>query len=245
MNQPARPPDAGQMPVTRWTVIAQLHSRDEKMVRRALDDLCAQYHYPLYCYIRLRGLSHHDAEDALHDFLAKFLRLDSFQTADESKGKLRTFLLVSLKRFLTNWTRQHSHSEETSLESGIYNENLEHYQKERFSNEDSPDRIFERKWAQDLLIGALQRVREKYALIGKEHVFDVLRPVLCGSGSLRGEDGVAMAHSLGLSSGALRVALNRLLRDYREMLESDIAQTVFDRDKVSEEIAYLKQAFAK
>ncbi len=233
------------MPATRWTVIARLHSQDEKQVRRALDDLCSQYHYPLYCYIRLRGFSHHDAQDALHDFLVKFLRLDSFQTADESKGKLRCYLLVSLQRFLGNWSRQHDHSEETSLDISSFNGDLEHYQRERFSDGDTPDRIFERKWAQELLTGVLQRVREKYALIGKEHVFDVLRPVLCAGGSLRGEDGVAMAHSLGLSNGALRVALNRLLKDYREMLESDVAQTVFDQNKVGEEIAHLKQAFAK
>ena len=110
---------------------------------------------------------------------------------------------------------------------------------------DSPDRIFERKWAQELMTGVMQHVREKYAAAGKGPLFDALRPILLAGGSLRGEDSEAIAASVGMSSGTLRVALTRLLKDYRDMLESDVAQTVADGEKVVEEIAYLKRAFGK
>ena len=68
----------GSFPATHWTLIARLRNPDETVARIALDELCAQYHYPLYCYIRHRGLAHHDAQDALQDFFAKLLRLGVF-----------------------------------------------------------------------------------------------------------------------------------------------------------------------
>lgn len=74
-----RPKGESRFPTTEWTLISRLKSEDGATSARALDDLCRQYHYPLYCLIRSRGLAHHDAEDALHDFLAKLLRLESLQ----------------------------------------------------------------------------------------------------------------------------------------------------------------------
>ena len=234
------------MPATRWTIIARLQSRDDKLVRRALDELCAQYHYPLYCYLRLRGLNHHDAEDALHDFLSKFLRLNSFQTAEEERGRLRTYLLVSLQHFLSNWSRLQSRPQEVSIETlASLNEDQELYQKEYFTEEDSPDRIFDRKWAQELMSGVIQHLREKYVAADKGALFDALRPVLLSGGSLYGVDSAALAGSLSMSAGALRVALNRMLKDYRDILMADVSQTVADQGKVAEEITYLKLAFGK
>lgn len=234
------------MPATRWTIIARLQSRDDKLVRRALDELCAQYHYPLYCYLRLRGLNHHDAEDALHDFLSKFLRLNSFQTAEEERGRLRTYLLVSLQHFLSNWSRLQSRPQEVSIETlASLNEDQELYQKEYFTEEDSPDRIFDRKWAQELMSGVIQHLQEEYVAADKGELFEALRPVLLSGGSLRGVDSTALARSLSMSTGALRVAHSRLLKDYRSMLEADVAQTVSDRESIAEEISYLKQVFCK
>jgi RNA polymerase sigma factor (sigma-70 family) len=246
MDNAARSPAEGRMPDTRWTIIARLHSGDEKQIRRALDDLCAQYRYPLYCYIRRRGLNHHDAQDALHDFLAKLLRVGAFEAAEEEKGRLRSFLLTCLNRYLNTWSHRHDHRHEISIEAEAgLNEEQEQYQKERFTDDDSPDRIFERKWAQELMTGVMQHVRDKYAAAGKGSLFDALKPVLLSGGSLRGEDSAAIAESLGISGGTLRVALTRLLKDYRDMLESDVSQTVADGEKVAEEIAYLKRAFGK
>src|SRR5687767_4122376 len=95
-----QPRDDGRFPTTHWTLIARLKGPDDGDARRALNEICAQYHYPLYCYIRRRGLEHHDAEDALHDFLARLLRLDSLEKASAAQGRLRGYLCVSLQRFL-------------------------------------------------------------------------------------------------------------------------------------------------
>lgn len=240
-------PDAGDghFPATHWTLIQRLHSGDDAVARRALDDLCAQYHYPLYCYLRRHGLDHHDAEDALHDFLAKLLRLKTFATADAGEGRLRSFLVTMLQRFLINWRRDRSgQNHESSLDAlPLGADAEERYQQERLTERDTPETLFDRKWGHELLARVLHRLGESYARKGKSVLFETLQPVLQAGGSLRGQEGGALATRLAMTEGALRVALSRLLRDYRAVLGEEVLQTVGARDEVDAEIAHLLRAF--
>jgi RNA polymerase sigma-70 factor (ECF subfamily) len=242
-------PDAGDghFPATHWTLVQRLHSGDSAVVRRALDDLCTQYHYPLYCYLRRRGLDHQDAEDALHDFLAKLLRLDAFAQADAAKGRLRSFLATMLQRFLINWRRDRSdRTRESSLDPLPHaDEAEERYQQEQFTEHDTPEIIFDRKWGHELLVRVLRRLGESYAQKGKATLFKTLEPVLQAGGSLRGQDSAALAAELSITEGALRVALTRLLRDYRSTLDEEVLQTVGSREEVEAEIAHLLQIFRR
>lgn len=249
MSQPPSiiSPGEGKLPTTQWTLVARLHCSDPQQVRRALDDLCAQYHYPLYCYIRRRGLDHYDAQDALHDFLSKLLRNDSFGTADSEKGRLRTFLLTALQRFLINWRRGQRHRDhELSIdaEAALFADE-DRYQKERFTDEDSPDRVFEKQWAHEMLARVMKHLREVYAGKGKAALFEALSPVLLAGGSLVGHDTDALATSLGMKPGTLRMALMRLLDDFRETLKAEIAQTTEDPEAIKEEFRQLARAFGR
>ena len=237
----------GHFPATHWTLVQRLRSGDSAVVRRALDELCAQYHYPLYCYLRRRGLDYEDAEDALHDFLAKLLRLDAFAQADAAKGRLRSFLATMLQRFLINWRRDHAERyQETSLDTlPRTDEAEERYQQEQFTEHDSPEIIFDRKWGHELLVRVLHRLGESYAQKGKAALFKTLEPILQAGGSLRGQDPAALAAGLSITEGALRVALTRLLRDYRTILDEEVLQTVGSREEVEAEIAHLLQIFRR
>ena len=236
---------AGRFPTTRWTLIRRLKSADPSAARRALDDLCGQYYYPLYCYIRHRGFDHHDAQDALHDFLAKLLRLEAFEDAAPDRGRLRAFLGTALRRFLSNWRRDQPHrSREVSLElPPPADDTEERYRRERFTDADTPERIFDRKWGLELLHRVVRRLGESYAARGRATVFETLRPVLLAGGSLRGEDTSHFAAALATTEGAVRVALSRLLRDYRGFLEDEVLQTVESPSEVDTEIAHLLQVF--
>ncbi len=239
-----RPID-GDLPDTRWTLIARLHSGDAQHRRRALDELCMQYHYPLYCYIRRWGLDYHNAQDALHEFLAKLLRNDSFGAVDSEKGRLRSFLVTALQKFLKNWRRDQRHlDQELSIESLLI-VSEQRYQKERFTHEDSPDRIYERMWARQMLGRALGRLRTFYSDRGNSVIFDALCPVLIAGGSLVGEDSDALASSLGMKPVYLRVALTRMLEEYREAVKTEISQTIRDEDEIREEFNHLARAFRK
>jgi DNA-directed RNA polymerase specialized sigma24 family protein len=232
---------------TQWTLVARLHSSDGEVAGRALDELCTQYHYPLYCYIRCQGLNHHDAQDALHDFMAKLLRLESFKKADAGKGRLRFYLITALQRFLINWRRNNKHRmQEPSIEAEAERADTEgRYHRERFSDNDTPERIFERKWSLELLSHVFEKLGGLYRNKGREALFKTLRPVLLAGGSLRGEDRELMAASLGMSEGALRVALSRMLKDYGAVLREEVRQTVAIDEDVDDEIAYLQQIFHK
>lgn len=237
----------GQFPSTQWTLISRLHSRDEEVSRRALDELCEQYHYPLYCYIRRRGLDHHNAQDVLHDFLAKLIRLDAFKAADEEKGRLRGFLSTALSRYLATWhASNRHHAKEISIDEEMDLAAAEQrFQRELFSDEETPERLFERKWAHELIRHVLRRLKRDHVARGKEALFDELRPVLLDGGSLRGHDHEAMAARLHMSPGSLRVALSRLLDDFRDMLRAEVAQTVENEEEIDDEIGRLMQAFSR
>ncbi len=238
-------PDDGRFPVTQWSLFSRIRGGDERDAQRALNELCGQYHYPLYCYIRRRGLEHHDAQDALHDFFAKLLRNDSLQQLDAADGKLRGFLAKSLQRFLHNWYRDHSRErEEISMECEQELAEAEgRFQKERLTDGDTPERFLERKWAGELLRQVQWKLRAQYQNKNKAALYDALRPGLVNGGSLRGEDTPSIAAVLGMSEGSLRVAMTRLLEDYRIVLRQEVAQTVEREEDVEDEIAHLMSVF--
>ncbi len=232
-------------PATRWTLIRRLKSPDATEARRALDDVCAQYYYPLYCFIRHYGLDHDDAQDALQDFFSKLLRLGSFEAASASRGHLRGFLATALRRFLINWRRDHSHrTREISLEPApSHGDPEDRYRREQFPDADTPESILDRQWGFELLQRVLQRLGENYAARGRMSVFETLRPVLLAGGSLRGEDTPQLAAALGTTEGAVRVALSRMLHDYRAILEDEVLHTVESPGEVNAEIADLLRIF--
>jgi DNA-directed RNA polymerase specialized sigma24 family protein len=237
----------GHFPTTQWTLISRLRSKDDAVSSRALDELCAQYHYPLYCYIRRRGLDHHDAQDVLHDFLAKLIRLESFQTAEEEKGRLRGFLGTALSRFLSSWhSSQNKRAHDVSLDEEMDLAAAEQrFQRERLSDDETPERLFERKWAHELIRHVLRRMKREHAARGKQALFDALKPVLLDGGSLRGHDHEAIAASLGMSPGSLRTALTRLLDSFRDLLREEVAETVEDKAEIEDEITHLMKAFER
>jgi RNA polymerase sigma-70 factor (ECF subfamily) len=237
----------GRFPTTHWTLVVRLNSNDEDTVRHALEDICKQYHYPLYCYLRRRGLNHHDAQDVLHDFLAKFIRLDAFGAADATKGRLRAFLSAALGRFLINWHEgaQQRHRSQSMDIADFIEGSEERFNREEFTELDTPDRVFDRKWAQELLRRVLNTISAEYAKRGKLELIAALGPIILRGGSLRGHDPAAIAAKLGMNEPALRKTLQRALAEYRRILEDEVLQTVSMPDEVEGELAYLRGLFNK
>ena len=237
-----------EMPTTQWSLISKLQGTDETEARIALDQLCQGYHYPLYCQIRRRGLDHHDAEDVLHEFLAKLLRNESFGLASAEKGRLRTFLLTALQRFLINWQR----GQVRRREREISRESLEliakagqRFDQDDFAHTESPDRLYDRQWMQELLKLVLGRIHTRYAARGKTALFVALQPVLLSGGSLKDHDCKMLCRDLEMRPGALRTAIYRLMSDYREAIRAEILQTVEAYDLGKQEFEELMAVFVK
>lgn len=235
-----------QFPTTHWSIFSRLRSEDSAVSRRALEDILTQYRYTLYAYIRRRGVSHHDAEDALHDFLLRLLNARSLEDADAKRGRLRGYLSTALGRFMANWRRDEARRGRLAQELPRVDDagEEERYAQEQFSTSETPQQIFERNWGQALMGRVTEQLKAQCELQGKGPLFAELLPVLIGGGSLRGHDGGAIAARLGMTAGALRVTLSRHLRDYRTILEAEVRQTVENSDEVADEIAYLMAVFS-
>jgi len=241
-------PADGHFPPTSWTLIGRIKSADATVAEAALEQLCAQYHYPLYCYLRRRGCDHQDAQDVLQDFLARLCRVRAFERLDEALGRLRGYLATGLSRHLALWRRGESRHQPIAAELDQlvdFDTSADRYERERFADHDTPDRVFERKWAIELLCQVIDQLAARYRERGRSAVFNVLRPVLESGGSLRGEDAPALAAQLGVSEEALRAQLARLLREFRAVMHIAVRQTVEHEGEVDAEMRYLMGLFER
>ncbi len=240
------PRGAGAFPDTRWSVVARVHIDDPAVRHRALDDLCTQYRYPLYCCIRQRGFSHADADDALQDFLAALIRRRVFDKARAASGRLRDLLFTALRHFLSNWKRDHAHREREVSTDAPAPSGTGHdarYEAEVFRDDDTPGRIFERKWACALLKAVLHRLRSKYTARGKAALYDEFRPLVLGGGTLAHEQAAAIATRFQMTEVNVRVTFSRFLKDYRVLLKDEIRRTLADPADIEDEVQYLKRLF--
>ena len=96
----------GEFHTTRWSIVIGAQGQSPAEVNASVESLYRQYLSPLYAYVRRRGHSPHDAQDLTHDFFARLLEKGWLASAQKDRGRLRTFLLVAMKRFLANeWDR--------------------------------------------------------------------------------------------------------------------------------------------
>jgi RNA polymerase sigma factor (sigma-70 family) len=228
---------------THWTLILSAGQGDSVGARDALAQLCETYWYPLYAYVRRRGHSPENAEDLTQGFFARLLELNSLADVRREKGKFRSFLLASLNHYLSD-ERDRGRAQKRgpgrviSLDAALA--------EARWSREPAdtltPEKLFERKWAMTLLETVTERLRREYESTGKGALFMALR--FCIAGEKAEQPYATLSTELGLSEPALRVAVHRLRRRYRELLREEIARTVATDAEVEGEIQHLFQALA-
>lgn len=229
---------------TRWTVVLHAGRKSSPQSERALSDLCQAYWFPLYAYVRRKGHSKEDAEDLTQAFFERFLEKNYLEGLSAERGKFRAFLLASLKHFLANeWDKSRRQkrgggAQHLSLDWQSAEEKLRHEP----PDPSSPDRIFDREWALALLEQVIARLRDECARDGKSDLFAQAKGYL-----MVGEQMIPYADaakSLGMDEGAVRVAVHRLRKRYRELLRDEIAGTLSDAAQVPEELQSLQAALA-
>jgi len=229
---------------TRWTVVLAAGRKSSPHSDRALAELCQQYWYPLYAYVRRRVNSREDAEDLTQGFFARFLEKNYLEGLAAERGKFRAFLLAALKHFLANeWDK----AGRQKRGGGVQHLSLDWQQADdRFHFEPpdqaTPDRLFDREWALALLERVIERLQAECAAEGRAELFAHSRGYL-----MVGEAAITYAEAaakLGMDEGAVRVAVHRLRKRYRELLREEIGQTVNDPAQVAEELKSLQLALA-
>jgi RNA polymerase sigma-70 factor (ECF subfamily) len=230
---------------THWTVVLAAGEGDSASARRALEMLCAAYWYPIYVYVRRKGHGPDDAEDLTQEFFAQLIAKEHLRLADRTKGKFRTFLLAMLDQFLAN-ARSRAHRQKRGGQFQFVSLDQqsaeERYALEPADDGGTPEEIFLRQWALTLLKKTTDALARKCAAEGKQELFEVARRLLHREGA-----GVAYAEvagRLGMSEGAMRVAVHRLRQRFGELLREEIAQTVSSPGEIEEELRFLMRVLS-
>jgi RNA polymerase sigma-70 factor (ECF subfamily) len=200
--------------------------------------LCENYWFPLYAFVRRTGYSVEDAQDLTQEFFARLLVQRFFTKADRRKGKFRSFLLAALKHFLADqWDRAHARKR-GGTETVISFDSLDAETRYRLEPAQglTPEKMFEKQWALSLLEHVLSRLHAEMAAEGKSALFEALKDTLTG---VRSITYAAIGAKLGMTEGAVKVAVHRMRRRYRDLLRAEIAETVANPDEIGDEIRYL------
>lgn len=233
-------PGPSRFPTTRWTLVVAAGDPHRKEARAALVSLCENYWYPLYAFVRRRGYPADQAQDLTQEFFTRVLEGRYLDRADPEKGRFRSFLLTSLKFFITDEedrqrARKRGGGQLVPLE---FSSGEDRYQREPAHGE-TPERIFERRWALSLLDRVVEKLRDEFVQNGRPEHFERLKVFLLGRPDA---PYAALAREMNTSEGALKVAIHRLRKRYRELFRQEIADTVADPAEVESELRYLAAA---
>lgn len=231
---------------TRWTLVSRSRGSDTQ-AKAALSELCEAYYAPVVAFLRRDGRAEDVARELAHDFFAKLLTGGAIEGADPLRGRFRSYLLAALKRFAAD-QRDRAHaakrgggqvhavieaeSEKTGAGLQIADERLE-----------APDAAFDRQWALTVLARSMAALETTMCDEGKLAHFDVLKPWLTADADAAPQS--EAAEKLGISVEAVKVAVHRLRKRFRDAVKTEIAQTVGDAGSVSEELGALMAALRK
>lgn len=235
---------AAGFPTTHWSRVLRAADPTDREGRDALERLCRDYWYPLYAFVRRQGLDREEAGDLVQGFLADLFERRDLTKADRSRGRFRSFLRTACSYFLSH-AREHDRAMKRG--GGRTPVSIDVQDAEgRYINEPAhdltADRLFERRWALDLLGHVLARLESEANRAGKSDLFDRLRPMLEGDDLV--DSYSEIGESLQMSEGSVKVAAHRFRGRYRQILREEVARTVADPAEIDAEIADLLRALS-
>lgn len=211
---------------THWSVVRRAAARDEPEATAALAQLCAACWFPIYAFIRRSGKDVPDAEDLTQGFLARLIEKNFLASADGDKGRLRTFLLTCVQRYLAD-----EHDRDVTQKRGggrvVALDALA--AEERYAAEPvdplTPDRCFQRRWALGIIDTAMDTLRAQYAAEERAALFETLRPFL-GFSSDGEQNYESVAAALGLKLNTVKSHIHRLREQWRDLVKQQVAATL-------------------
>jgi len=238
------PKPDGLFATTHWSVVLAARRQDSSQAQAALETLCRTYWYPLYSYVRRCGYSPEDAQDLTQEFFARLLARNYLSAAQPGKGKFRWFLLCAVKRFLL---KERDRAGALKRGGGLTFVPFDGQQAEdryrlEFADQTAPDNLFDRAWAIALIEKAHELLREECLLEGKGELFEQLKVFL--SADKPDLTYAEVGEVLQMAEGAVKVAVHRLRRRFRDLLRKQIAQTVHTPAELEEELQHLRTLFS-
>jgi len=223
---------------THWSVVLTAQG-ESPAARSALEKLCRIYWRPVYSFIRRQGVRPEEAEDFTQSFFALLLERRDFDAVRREKGRLRSYLLTSLKHFLASEQRRAMTVKRGKgqrlipLEEFGTNERVEMEPVDHLTAE----RIYERRWALTLMEQVLRRLKDEYDAAGNTELFDSLKQLLADEEDAPSRAEIALR--LEMTENAVRQALHRLRHRYQLLLREEISHTVAIASDVEDELRHL------
>ena len=232
---------SGPFITTRWTQVLDARG-DSPEARKALGALCEAYWHPVYTFIRRERGDDETARDLSQEFFSRLLARPGFGAVNPGQGRFRSYLLGAVKHFLAD-ERAHAQAAKRGGGKSPLSLDSESADEARAALQvadpagPAPDTTFDREWALTLVQRSIAALAAECAAAGKTRQFDVLKPWLLGE--WEGLSQAEAARQLDLTEGAVKVAIHRLRKRFREWVKSEIAQTVGESAVVKEELSYL------
>jgi RNA polymerase sigma-70 factor (ECF subfamily) len=224
---------------TQWSIVQAAANDQSTSSRAALEYLCQKYWFPLYSFVCRKTGDVELSKDITQAFFAQLLEKSYLPQADQSKGKFRTFLLTSMTHFIANY-RKKERAQKRGGNKPLFSLDFDQSRKRIDAlarTDSSPENLFERQWALDLLASAIAQLKAEYESDSKPDQFQTLKPALTFPSTKIPY--LQMAEEIGTSEANVKVMVHRLRKRYGEILRASIAETLDDSDSVDAEIADL------
>jgi RNA polymerase sigma factor (sigma-70 family) len=222
---------------THWSVVLEAQG-ESPAAQEALEKLCHIYWWPLYGFVRRQGYTPEEAQDLTQSFFALLLERRDLDAVRREKGRLRSFLLASLKNFLAKAHRRAMAAKRGEGQPLVPLEELLARERADLEPADtlSADRIYERRWALTLLEQVLARLGEEYRVAGRARLFEQLKQKLSNESDRPSQ--AEIAQELSMSENAVKQAFHRLRQRYRLLLREEITHTVALPGDVEDELRH-------
>jgi len=223
---------------THWSMVLEAQG-ESPAAQEALEKLCRIYWRPIYGFVRRQGVQPEEAKDLTQGFFALLLERRDLDTVRKEKGRLRSYLLTSLKHFLTNERTRAMTIKRGEGQRLIPLEAFHERERAGFEPTDpaSADHIYERRWALTVLDQVLVRLGDEYRVAGKMPLFDQLQKSLTNEPDHPSQ--ADTAHKFGMTENAVKQAFHRLRQRYRQLLREEIARTVMVPGDIEDELRHL------
>lgn len=228
---------------TRWSVVLQARQKDSPESERALEELCEDYWFPVYAFVRRQTGQPDGAKDLTQAFFLHLLSHSFLKNVSEQNGRFRSFLLASVRNFLNNETERNNaikrggHMQFHRLDWEAVEQRFL-----QLGHTESADVLFEKQWTLSLLSQVLQKLKQELSQKNQSQIFDVLSA--CLTTSRDAFEFEAAAQQLGVTVENARQLAHRLRKRYRELLRAEIRETVTTDDQVEEEVQRLFRSLA-
>ena len=223
---------------THWSVVLEAQG-ESPVAHEALENLCRTYWRPIYAFIRRDGVRPEEAKDITQGFFALILERKDFQSVRQEKGRLRSFLLASLKHFMANERRDAATIKRGGGQALIPLEGIESYDSSEFDRSDvlGPDLLYDRRWAFTVLDRVFARLREESQRSLNPPLLQKLNTLLSDEPERPSQADIA--REFGMTENAVKQAFHRFRQRYRQLLREEVAHTVGTPAEIEDELRHL------